>query len=83
MACRDASSSVVLLPNNMSVTAVMKDHWWNPPKVKVRAQTLWDLGGLYYNKCFAFLVLSHILNFAIILINVTLNLFSKCLRTWL
>ncbi len=46
VACRDASSSVVLLPSNMSVAAVMKDHWWNPPKVKVRAQTWEDLCGL-------------------------------------
>ncbi|XP_042612734.1 pappalysin-1-like isoform X1 [Cyprinus carpio] len=34
VACRDSSSSVVLLPSNMSVAAVMKDHWWNPPEVK-------------------------------------------------
>ncbi|KAI7812733.1 pregnancy-associated plasma protein A, pappalysin 1b isoform X1 [Triplophysa rosa] len=33
VSCRDASSSVILLPGNMTVQAVMTDHWWNPPKV--------------------------------------------------
>jgi len=38
--CSAEINRVVLLASNMSVEAVMKDHWWNPPEVKVRAKTL-------------------------------------------
>lgn len=41
LTCRDAGSSVVLLPTNMTVDALVKDHWRNPPKVQVQSKTLW------------------------------------------
>ncbi|XP_060762886.1 pregnancy-associated plasma protein A, pappalysin 1b isoform X4 [Neoarius graeffei] len=34
LTCRDAGSSVVLLPRNITVEMLVKDHWRNPPRVK-------------------------------------------------
>ncbi|XP_030647527.1 pregnancy-associated plasma protein A, pappalysin 1b [Chanos chanos] len=34
LTCKEGGSSVVILPRNLTVEAVMKDHWRNPPKVK-------------------------------------------------
>ncbi|KAJ8377028.1 hypothetical protein SKAU_G00076080 [Synaphobranchus kaupii] len=32
--CKDRNNNVVILPGNMTAESVMKDHWWNPDKVK-------------------------------------------------
>lgn len=44
--CRDAGSSVVLLPRNLTVDALVKDHWRNPPKVKVQFLTITNKRGI-------------------------------------
>lgn len=60
--------------------------WWKTiggthPKLRWEHKhyKIW-VGSLYYHNCCVSLVLSHILNFAILLMNVSLNLFGKCLR---
>ncbi|XP_010876234.3 pregnancy-associated plasma protein A, pappalysin 1a [Esox lucius] len=34
LTCRDSNNDVVILPNNMTIDSVLKEHWRNPPKVK-------------------------------------------------
>lgn len=33
--CRESNNDVVILPSNMTVDSVLKEHWRNPHKVKV------------------------------------------------
>lgn len=35
LTCRDSNNEVVILPSNMTVESVLKEHWRNPHKVKV------------------------------------------------
>lgn len=35
LTCRDNNSDVVILLSNMTADSVRKEHWRNPPKVKV------------------------------------------------
>ncbi len=35
LTCRESNSDVVILPSNMTVENVLKEHWRNPQKVKV------------------------------------------------
>uniref|UniRef100_A0A671KJD7 Pappalysin-1 n=1 Tax=Sinocyclocheilus anshuiensis TaxID=1608454 RepID=A0A671KJD7_9TELE len=34
LSCRDSNNDVVILPNNMTASSIMRHHWMNPPKVK-------------------------------------------------
>lgn len=48
LTCREGNNDVVILPHNMTVGKVMKEHWRNPPKLKVSlhvfvcASQLWE-----------------------------------------
>lgn len=35
LTCRESNNDVVILPSNMTVESVLKEHWRNPHKVKV------------------------------------------------